>query len=191
MTDQMIVRSYRRVFRIDRRIYRVDRWMLPVPGGVPLRGVAYFAVALAAILVLEALPLMGGVVGALTAPLRYVVLPLAVAVLGAQASPDGRSAHKFAAAWLGLQLRARRRCAGRRVPREGERVGWSGVVVTRADEHCPALRAGRVHGPASVLFAAPVAVDRDRRGRLVARPAPDGERAAVELAGGERLELRS
>ncbi len=68
------------------RIYRVDRWMLPVPGGVPLRGVAYFAVALAAILVLEALPLVGGVVGALTAPLRYVVLPLAVAVLGAQAS---------------------------------------------------------------------------------------------------------
>ena len=91
MSDQMIVRSYRRVFRIDRRIYRVDRWALPVPGGVPLRGVGYFAFALAAVLVLEALPVVGGAVGAVTAPLRYVVLPLAVAVLArAGVVPDGR-----------------------------------------------------------------------------------------------------
>lgn len=190
MSDQMIVRSYRRVFRIDRRIYRVDRWALPVPGGVPLRGVGYFALALALVLVAEALPVMGGLVGAVTAPLRYLVVPLAVAVLGAQASPDGRAAHKFARDWVVLQLRGSRRSAGRRVPREGERVHVEGVVLTRGDEHSPALRPGRVHGPATVTFAAAVNVDGDRRGRLVARPGPNGEPVAVELGAGERLEVR-
>ncbi len=188
MADQMIVRSYRRVFRIDRRIYRVDRWMLPVPGGVPLRGVGYFAVALAAILVLETLPVVGDALGAITAPLRYVVAPLAVAVLGAQVSPDGRSAHRFAAGWLGLRLRARRRSAGRCAPREGERVRWDGVIATSGDEHSPVLRAGRVEGPAIVTFGVPVDVVLDRRGRRTARP--DGEVAAVSLAVGERLEVR-
>jgi hypothetical protein len=190
MTDQMIIRSYRRVFRVDRRIYRVDRWALPVPGGVPLRGVGYFAVALVAVLVLEALPVLGGVLGAVSVPLRYVVLPLSVAVLGAQASPDGRAAHRFAAAWVGLRLRARRRCSGRRVPREGESVEFSALVLMRGDEHSPALRRGRVQGPATALFTVPVVVDRDWGGGLVARARPDGEPATVVLSDGERLEVR-
>src|SRR5512144_1117053 len=63
MGDRMVVRSYRRVFRVDRRIYRVDRWALPVPGGVPLRGFGYFALALVAVLVVQALPVVGGVIG--------------------------------------------------------------------------------------------------------------------------------
>ncbi|MGH2948465.1 MAG: TcpE family conjugal transfer membrane protein [Solirubrobacteraceae bacterium] len=189
MADQMIVRSYRRVFRVDRRIYRVDRWALPVPGGVPLRGLGYFAVALVAILVLEALPVTGALVGAMTAPLRYVVAPLAIAVLAAQASPDGRPAHRVARDWLALRLRARRHSAGRRVPREGERVHWDGVVLTRSDEHSPTLRAGRIYGPASAAFAPAVRVVRNRRG-LVARPVVDGAVAGIELAAGERLEVR-
>jgi hypothetical protein len=47
MADSLTIRSYRRVFEVDRRIYRVDRWALPVPGGVPLRGMGYFAAAVA------------------------------------------------------------------------------------------------------------------------------------------------
>jgi len=35
------VRSYQRVFRPDRRIYSIDGKPLPVPGGVPLRWLAY------------------------------------------------------------------------------------------------------------------------------------------------------
>jgi TcpE family len=190
MADQMIVRSYRRVFRVDRRIYRVDRWALPVPGGVPLRGLGYFAVALVAILVLEALPVTGALVGAVTAPLRYVVAPLALAVLAAQASPDGRPAHRVARDWLALRLRARRCSAGRRVLREGEPVRWDGVVLTRPDEHSPILRPGRVHGPASVTFGPAVQVGRDRRGVLLVRPSADGVVAGIELAAGERLKVR-
>src|SRR5512144_2326735 len=152
MSDRMVVRSYRRVFRVDRRIYRVDRWALPVPGGVPLRGLAYFALALLAVLVLGALPVVGGLVGAVSAPLRYLVVPLGVAVLMAQATPDGRSAHAFACGWLALRLRGRRRSAGRQVPREREAVHWTGSVLTRGDEHAPVLRRARIEGPASVTF---------------------------------------
>ena len=61
MGDRLIIRSYRRVFEVDRRIYRVDRWALPVPGGVPLRGVGYFAATLALVILLGALPAVGAV----------------------------------------------------------------------------------------------------------------------------------
>src|SRR6185437_15508298 len=109
MSDQMVVRSYRRVFRVDRRIYRVDRWALPVPGGVPLRGLGYFLATLLFVLLGGRLPGLAPLLELLSAPLRYVVLPLAVAVLGTQAAPDGRSAHRFAWDWLRLRMRARRR----------------------------------------------------------------------------------
>ena len=41
----MEIRSYRRVFDLERRIYRIDRLRLN-PGGVPVRGVVYFLVAI-------------------------------------------------------------------------------------------------------------------------------------------------
>jgi hypothetical protein len=42
MSDRRaIVRSYQRLFRPDRRIYAIDGRTLPVPGGVPLRWLAY------------------------------------------------------------------------------------------------------------------------------------------------------
>ena len=116
MAESLIVRSYRRVFEVDRRIYRVDRWVLPVPGGVPLRGVAYFVAALLAAVLAARLPIIGGVVGELAAPLRYVVLPFGVALLGTQVAPDGRLAHRFAWDWLCWRVRSRRRSAGRTVP---------------------------------------------------------------------------
>src|SRR4051794_35490216 len=119
MDERLIIRSYRRVFEVDRRIYRVDRWALPVPGGVPLRGLGYFLATLLFVIVGGRLPGLAPLLGLLSAPLRYVVLPLAVAVLGSQAAPDGRSAHRFACDWLRLRLRARRRCAGRVVPLGG------------------------------------------------------------------------
>ncbi len=127
----MVIRSYRRVFEVDRRLYRVDRWALPVPGGVPLRGLGYFAVALLAVVLLGALPVVGGLLDGLSAPVRYVIVPLSIAMLGTHAAPDGRAAHHFALAWLRLKLRSRRRAAGRRVPREGEPVAWHGALALR------------------------------------------------------------
>jgi TcpE family len=190
MGERLMIRSYRRVFEVDRRIYRVDRWALPVPGGVPLRGVAYFVAALGLVLVLGRLPGFSELLGAVSAPLRFVVGPLAVAVLATQATPDGRAAHRFARSWLGVRWRARRRSAGRRVPCEGEPVAWSGRLAVRWDAHAARLIRGIASGPARVVFARPVRLVH-RRGRLVAREdeaAAAGQ--AVVLCGRQQLELR-
>jgi|SRR5215207_4699979 len=40
------IRSYQRIFRPERRIYQLEGRTLPVPGGVPLRWLAYATVAL-------------------------------------------------------------------------------------------------------------------------------------------------
>lgn len=47
-----LVRSYQRIFRPERRIYQLEGHQLPVPGGVPLRWLAYAAGALAAVLLI-------------------------------------------------------------------------------------------------------------------------------------------
>jgi TcpE family len=188
--ERLMIRSYRRVFEVDRRIYRVDRWALPVPGGVPLRGMAYFAVALGLVLLLGRLPGFGELLGAVSAPLRYVVGPFAVAVLATQATPDGRAAHRFARSWLGVRWRSRRCSAGRRVPREGEPVLWSGRLAVRWDAHAARLIRGVAWGPARVVFARPVRLAH-RGGRLVAREddaAAAGQ--AVVLCDRQELELR-
>src|SRR5437763_856897 len=149
----MLIRSYRRVFEVDRRIYRVDRWALPVPGGVPLRAVGYFAATLLAVVIAGALPATGELVGAVSAPIRFVVVPLAVAVLGTQAAPDGRTAHRFALDWLRLRWRARRRSAGRVVSIEGEPIAWHADLPVRWDANAAELQPARVRGPARVTFA--------------------------------------
>ena len=146
MAERVVIRSYRRVFEVDRRIYRVERWALPVPGGVPLRAVGYFAATVLAMVAL------GDLVAFLSPPLRFVVVPLAVAVLGTQAAPDGRTAHRFAWDWLRFRTRARRRCAGRVVRLEGEPVRWDGALAVRWDADAAQLHPARVRGPARVTF---------------------------------------
>jgi conjugation transfer TcpE-like protein len=184
--DRLLIRSYRRVFEVDRRIYRIDRWALPVPGGVPLRAVGYFAATLLLAIALSVLPATRELIGAISAPLRYVVIPLAVAVLGSQAAPDGRAAHRFAADWVGFRLRSRRRSAGRVMPLEGEPVLWHGDLGVTWDQHGTRLARGRVTGPARITFNVPF-----RMRGLVVRSAADGPRGdAVVLCPGERLEVR-
>jgi hypothetical protein len=149
MSERLVIRSYRRVFEVDRRLYRVDRWALPVPGGVPLRAVGYFA---ATVLLMV---LLGDLVAFLSPPLRFVVVPLATAVLGTQAAPDGRTAHRFAWDWLRFRLRARRSSAGRAVGLEGEPVRWDGSLTVRWDSDAAHLHHARVRGPARVTFNVP------------------------------------
>src|SRR4051794_3040774 len=156
MTDRIVIRSYRRVFEVDRRIYRVDRWALPVPGGVPLRAVGYFAATVLVVVILSGLPLTGELIGLLSPPLRYVVLPIAVAVFGTQVAPDGRTAHRFAADWLRFRWRAHRRSAGRVVKLEGEPVRWDSELPVCWDNDGAELHHGRVRGPARVTFNVPV-----------------------------------
>src|SRR5215218_2456183 len=190
MAERIIIRSYRRVFDVDRRIYRVDRWTLPVPGGVPLRGLGYFVATALAVIAAGKLPGVGAVLDAVSPPLRYVVLPLFVAMVATQVAPDGRAAHRFAWDWLRLRLRARRRSAGRVVPLEREPVTWHARLGVAWDRHAPELHGGRVRGPVRVVFRVPVRFDGSGR-RLVARPGSDEQvPATVVLCSGEVLEVR-
>ena len=147
MSERVVIRSYRRVFEVDRRIYRVDRWALPVPGGVPLRAVGYFAATVLAVVVLGALPGTGELVTILSPPLRYVVLPLAVAVLGD--AGRARWAHG-ASLRAGLAaLPASGPGAGPRaacVELEGEPVRWDGELAVRWDDDGPRCSRGACAG---------------------------------------------
>lgn len=174
MTEKLQIRSYRKVFKIDRKLYKVDRWYLPVPGGVPLRGLGYFTLALLAILVLGQLPIFGLVLSLLSPPLRYVILPIGVAIYGMQHHPDGRTAHRFALQWFMFKLRARRCCANHPVPLDGEPVKWAGRVGVRHDAHSASLRHARITGVARVIFNVPVTMRRGWRGSLVVTGASDG-----------------
>jgi hypothetical protein len=62
------IRSYQRIFRPERRIYQIEGRALPVPGGVPLRWLAYAVATLLAVVALgsgsAAVPLAAGVIAA-------------------------------------------------------------------------------------------------------------------------------
>jgi hypothetical protein len=63
------IRSYQRLFRPERRIYQIEGRALPVPGGVPLRWLAYAIGTLLAVLALgsgsAAVPFAAGAIAAL------------------------------------------------------------------------------------------------------------------------------
>jgi len=134
--------------------------------------------------------LVGLVLSGLDWPLRLAIVPALLATVGTQATPDGRVAHRYAISWLALQLRPARRSLGRPLPPSGETRRRPAAVWVAGDSS-GSLRRGRVTGPARVTFAAPLAVRRRGR-RLVATPTtqPESVAAGVDLAAGERLEVR-
>lgn len=86
------IRSYQRIFRPERRIYQVEGHALPVPGGVPLRWLAYAAASLAAVI------LLGSGSGSVTV---LVLIALAASAVGLAAGGRERAALAGIAA-LGL-----------------------------------------------------------------------------------------
>jgi hypothetical protein len=182
VTDRVEIRNYRRVFNIDRRIYRVDKWALPVPGGVPLTGLAYFGGALLAVVILGHLPILNVLFGLLSPPLRYVLLPLGFAMLARQATPDGRPAGLFAWAWLVL------RWTNWRQDQHAD-TAWTGKVRARWDHDAPTLRKCRVKGPAVVEFRQPVVLN-DRWNGWWAEGDPQGESRPVQVRSDQTLKVR-
>ena len=89
------IRSYQRIFRPERRIYSIEGRPLPVPGGVPLRWLAYAVAALLGVAG-DRLGLGGG--GAALAGDRRGLPALAPGAGSAARSP--RSA-ALAATWIG------------------------------------------------------------------------------------------
>jgi hypothetical protein len=91
------IRSYRSVFDLERRIYRVDRLRLN-PGGIPVRGVVYFAGMLASVALAGALPLLGTAMGVLPWYLRDLLLPTLGSGLLTMIRVEGRPFHLTAGA---------------------------------------------------------------------------------------------
>ena len=137
---------------------------------------------------------VGLLVGALDWPLRLVVLPAVAATALTQLAADGRSPQRFAASWLTIRLAGRRRLGDPLRNRGGRGVVACEVRVA-GDAHLPVLRRAALSGPGRVRFAAPVAVRRMRRARVVgpldALGHPGGLMVdRLDLADGDRVRVR-
>lgn len=191
MPDSAItVRSFRVCFDLERRIHRIDRWRVPMPYGLPVRSIGYWATALFAVLLLGRLPVAGDLVGVLPAPLRLVILPAGVAYAMTQLRVDGRAAHSVGLSLLRHRLSARELVAFRPIACRGQ-VRLCDLQVAR-DEAGVRYRRAVVSGPAVVTLRYPARAR--RRGRALRveqageRPLWRGKRIA--LCQGQRLELR-
>jgi hypothetical protein len=153
------IRSYRSVFDLERRVYSVDRLRLN-PGGVPVRGVAYFLVVLLSALLAGELPLVGFLVRALPWYLRDLALPgLAATVLGSLRL-EGRTFHHAARALMRHRTGPRRLSGIVRSSTVG-RVWHPPDLLVIPDGSDTELRRLRYRGPGAVL----VAVEHERAGR--------------------------
>jgi hypothetical protein len=164
--------SYRVCFSLERRIHKVDRWRIPVPFGVPVRGIGYAAALLAGILVLGSLPLLGPMVAAIHPAIRFVVAPCCVGFLLYRCEIDGRPAHIALLSVARLHLRPQRIVAFRRAIAVGTVVRL-GEVALAPDESAPRLRRGRVRGPATIVLRYPFD-SRTARRTLHVSQAPGG-----------------
>lgn len=181
------IHSFRVVFELERRIHKIDRWRIPVPYGIPLRGLAYGAAALAATIALARTPIVGSPIGVLPAPIRLVILPVGVAYFLTHVEVDGRPAHAALGAWTRWKLSARRVTAVRRLPSAGAVVRL-GDIVLMTDERSARYRGALIEGPADVLLRYPPhgSVKGRRRPTLHVRQLP-----GPPLFVGKRVRLRA
>lgn len=185
--DQIRIRSYRVCFDLERRIHQVDRWRIPVPYGIPLRGIAYAAVALLAVLLLQGLPLVGGLIAAVHPALRLVMVPVGVAYAACRLTVDGRPAHAATLAWLRYRCGPSRVAAFRAVAAPGP-VTLADIPIA-PDDSGSRYRRGVVRGPAEVVLRYPATAGQRGRTLRIAQAAGRamwrGKRIA--LAAGQRL----
>lgn len=88
------IRSYQRIFRPERRIYQIDGRSLPIPGGVPLRWLAYATGTLLAVIILSA--------GSATVAFGVAALAGIVGLgVGGRESAAVAAVGALAATWLG------------------------------------------------------------------------------------------
>jgi hypothetical protein len=147
----MEVRSYRRVFDLERRIYSIDTLRLN-PGGVPVRGLAYFLVLLCWTLVASRLPLAGWLIGRIPWYLADVAAPLLGASLLGMLRLDGRPFHLSARALVQFWTGPRRLSQLRRCGSVG-RVWLPQPIVLLPDGSDSRMRRLRYKGPGAALVA--------------------------------------
>jgi hypothetical protein len=157
------IRSYRRVFALERRIYRVDRLRLN-PAGVPVLGIVYFLILLAASLIAGSLPLVEGIAQVVPWYLRDLALPGASAAVLAVIRIEGRPFHLAAQALVRYRCTPRRTAGACRRATVGQR--WlPGELLLLPDGSDARIRRLRYTGPGAVL----VAVEHQRTGAAIER----------------------
>jgi hypothetical protein len=176
------IQSFRQCFAVERRIHRLDQWRLPLPYGLPVRGIVYFVAVLAAMFVLVKVPVLGAVLGTLPTPVRLVVLPVGGAWALISLQIDGRASHMVGVAWLRLQLEPRRLVGFRAAPRS--ELELLGTVTLAPDERSPRLRPGVVSGRGRIVLRYPV--DARAGGKRLRVSQQDGEALWV----GKQVELQ-
>jgi len=159
------IRSFRRVFDLERRLYRVDRLRLN-PGGVPVLGIVYFLVILAACLIAGSLPAVGELARALPWYLRDLALPVASASVLSVIRIEGRPFHLAAHALARYRVRPRHSTGACRRASAGQR--WRPQEILFLPDGSDArVRRLRYAGPGAVL----VAVEHERAGTVIERGA--------------------
>lgn len=190
----MVIRSWRRVMKIERRIYQIEVepgkfWPIPfVSNGVAWRTMGYFAALFASMWILSRMVVIGPLLVALdpfSGGGRYIIFPGVLTWIMVNKTFEGRHPHRWLWDALRFAFRAKRTSAGRKVP---DRVSWSGKVSVAHDEFSPDLHGARIHGPAVVRFNVPVLTRWGWRRNLVATGDDGGKRAVCAV--GHRLDVR-
>jgi len=180
--EGIAIRSFRVCFRLERRLHKIDRWRIPLPYGMPVRGIVYGALVLAGVLVAERVPVLSSLLGVLHPILRYGLVPVAAGYLLTELSLDGRSGHAVVRSWLRMRLQPRRISAFRAAPAPGQvRLG---SVTVAPDERGPRLRPGVIEGRGPIVVRCPVRM-RTRGRTLRVRQQSDGVARP-----GKRINLR-
>lgn len=182
--DRLEIRSFSVVFDLERRIHSIDRFRIPLPYGLPLRSLAYFAAALVLVLMASRIPLVSVLLAQLPAPARYVVVPMVVAAVLTQLRVDGRCAHDVAVAWISWRVG---RARDRRVPT----VRFADVPCV-PDERGAAYRSCRLEGPGEGLLRLPYDAHPGLH-TLTVRPRPGGplwEGTRFTLQSRQQLRIR-
>lgn len=159
----MEVRSYRRVFDLERRIYSVDHLRLN-PGGVPVRGIAYFLATLATVLLLSRLPLLGDLAALVPWYLRDLALPGAAAAVLAVIRVEGRPFH-LAALALARHLASPRRLIGLDA-RAAASERWDRPELLALPDGADGMRPMRYTGPGAALVTVAYELEPRAAGRL-------------------------
>src|SRR4051795_12432662 len=112
--DELVIHSYRTVFSFEWRLYRFDRWRLPLRGGLPVRALLYAPAVYLVLLAADRVPLLGGALRLLPAPLHWALAPLGLVAALLHARLDGRAVHR--ALWALARWRLSPRLLGRAGP---------------------------------------------------------------------------
>ena len=178
----VVIRSFRVVFALERRLFKVDRFRLPLAYGVPVRGIAYAAGVLLAVVLAGRLPLLGAVVDLVPPPFRFVALPVAVAAVLVRVRVDGLPAHHALRLWTAHRVRPRR-LVGFRSDTTPALVRPGDPIVFVPDASGPRLRRGVIEGVPAVAVRVPV------RGRIRGRTLELAQTGEGPLRVGRRVAI--